>query len=354
MTNQTTRQIQKRRQEHRPARLEQLLANFPGAVRPLLRTLPQTGGRLEGKHCHHIMAAMGIEIEALMLALLPMAGLFAVAPISRFDVGAVGLVTAEAGAAFADFPTDPPTPTTQKTPTTHTDPQSLFLGANLEFPGQAMVQTIHAEQAVVAAAWHHGAGTLSTLAVSDPPCGFCRQFLNELDTGGALKIITPETVGGRFLSTRLGDLLPASFGPRDLNVTAGLMAPAAASLSLVLETTGRDDVVQQALTAARTSYAPYSGNFAGCAVVLGDGRIFVGRHAETAAFNPAIAPLQAALVGINQSYLDGIPPVSRVVLVETPTICHQEALTRMLLKTYAPEVRLEYYRARPVPTDQTI
>ena len=81
MTQQITRQTKLTRQD----RLERLSADFPAAVRPLLLTLPQTHGRLEGADCRRMLAEMGIAIEALMLALLPLARLFAVAPISTMN-----------------------------------------------------------------------------------------------------------------------------------------------------------------------------------------------------------------------------------------------------------------------------
>lgn len=102
----------------------------------------------------------GPDIGAAMLALIGIAAEWARPGISGFKVGAVGQ-----GASGA-----------------------LYLGANLEFEGAALGQTVHAEQAVVANAAAHGEAGLVRLAVSAPPCGHCRQFLFELASAGRLEI----------------------------------------------------------------------------------------------------------------------------------------------------------------------
>ena len=59
---------------------------------------------------------------------------------------------------------------------------NLYFGANYEFPGQALSFTVHAEQAATMHAISFGETGIDLLAVSAAPCGYCRQFLNELTT----------------------------------------------------------------------------------------------------------------------------------------------------------------------------
>ena len=53
---------------------------------------------------------------------------------------------------------------------------------------------------------------------------------------------------------------------------------------------------REALRAARMAHAPYSGNHAGIALLLSDGRLAIGPVIESVAFNPTISPLEVALV----------------------------------------------------------
>ncbi len=287
--------------------------------------------------------------DELMDELLFTAREKAIAPISGFAVGAVA--RGRSGA--------------------------LYLGANLEFPGHPLNASVHAEQAAVISAWAHGERGIDALAASETPCGHCRQFLNELTTGGALSVL----VHGKPPLT-LNDLLPLSFGPADLNVTAALMSHQPRRLRLVRpndECTyaparadaehedgrdskhhdGRDsehqdgdsgfgqpELVTEAMRAAEQAYAPYGKTYVGLALALDDGSIRTGRYAECAAFNPSLSPAQTALSGLA---LDGIPfgRIRAAALVETAGPVSQRAATEALLATVAPGVALTYVRAVP-------
>ena len=228
-----------------------------------------------------------------MRALLAEAATFARPPVSNFRVGAVVRGT-----------------TTGR----------LYLGANLEFPGQALSETVHAEQAAVTNAWIHGEEGIDLVAVTAAPCGYCRQFLNELTTASSLQVsINDEEV------QPLSALLPRSFGPADLGVTAALMTRTERTLTID-ET---DDLAQAALRAARMSYAPYSHAYAGAALRTHDGRIVFGPYAENAAFNPSMSPLQVALSVLNMTGGD-MRSVAEAVLVQTNEGIH-EAATRAVL-----------------------
>ena len=218
-------------------------------------------GYLSAEDVQGRLRQTGMSMEQLLLSLIPEAQTFAIPPISNFFVGVAAL--GESG--------------------------GISLGANFEFVGQALSFTVHAEQAAVTNAIAHGETGLTMLAVSAAPCGYCRQFLQELTTASTLQILMPNQP-----ATPLSSLLPSAFGPKDLGVTAALMAPQSHDLVLSSD----DPVVQAALQAANASYAPYTSSYAGVALKTRDGEIFAGRIAENAAFNPSMSPLEQAVVNL--------------------------------------------------------
>jgi len=56
------------------------------------------------------------------------------------------------------------------------------------------------------------------------------------------------------------------------------------------------ELVERARGAAARSSAPYSGALAGVALETGDGRRYCGQVAESAAYNPTLGPMQAAII----------------------------------------------------------
>ena len=276
------------------------------------------------------LAVSPAEIGKLMMQLLPLAEKFAVTPVSGYPVGAVaaGMPVGREGWC------------------------NLYLGANLELPDSALSCTTHAEQAAVNNAWLSGEAGIQMLAVSAAPCGYCRQFLYELVTAQRLLILIPKRKGAlTYHSKRLTIFLPKAFGPKQLEVRGGLMAPKRGSHVLTLKNRSRTDpVIAAALEAASLSYAPYSTrksfNYAGVAVQLEDGAIYAGRHAENAAYNPSLSPLQSALTFLNMSRpLTATRVIKRCVLVEVPTFASQRSVTQAALAACAPAVPLEYYIA---------
>jgi cytidine deaminase len=237
----------------------------------------------------HLAGEAG-DVARLMTSLLPRAAAFAQPPVSKFRVGAVAR-----GASG-----------------------SLYLGANVEFAGESLAFTVHAEQSAVANAWMHGETGIDLIATSATPCGFCRQFLNELVSAPTLTIVTD----GR--SRLLPELLPESFGPRDLGVEGGLLARSDRELAIEES----DSLAQAALAAANVSYAPYSGGHAGVALRTKEGTIVAGAYAENAAFNPGLAPLSAALSQLN---LRGVAfeAITEAVLVQVGSM--HTAATRTVL-----------------------
>jgi cytidine deaminase len=234
-------------------------------------------------------AAAGLDVDGLMTALLPWAASFAQVPISGFRVGAVAL--GRSGA--------------------------LYAGANLELAGAPLSGSVHAEQAVVTNAWLRSEARLTALALTAPPCGHCRQFLNELSDAPALRVLVEKRP-----PTTLGALLPASFGPADLGVAGGLFETAGHGLRL----DGRGDrLEQEALAAANASYAPYTRAFAGVTLATKSGTVVSGRYAESAAFNPSLPALQSALVALALRR-ESTASVSQIVLVEADGLSSQRSV----------------------------
>jgi cytidine deaminase len=307
--------------DKRDIQVQQFLETFPPSVREYLQNILQTGGMLSVENCRVVMDALNISAEILMQRLLPMAKLYCATAISDFQVGAV------ANAGMTDNAGD----------------VALFLGANIEFPAQALTQTIHAEQSAVINAWLQGAKRIDGIAVTATPCGYCRQFLYELEGRENLKIILHDQIGGKTTQHHLSDLLPAAFGPHELGSAAGLMGSPAQPADLNLKSRSDDPFVLEAKEAAQYSYAPYTLNFAGCAIKTVDGKKYAGRYAENAAFNPSLTALHTALIRMAMDQPGSETSICRAVLIERPTSISQRAACELLFKTVAPNVNLEYF-----------
>ena len=74
-------------------------------------------------------------------------------------------------------------------------------------------QTVHAEQSAITHARLRGEKGLRKVTVNYTPCGHCRQFMNELNSGTDLLIQLPELA-----AMPLKTLLPHAFGPVDLGI----------------------------------------------------------------------------------------------------------------------------------------
>ena len=82
---------------------------------------------------------------------------------------------------------------------------------NLEARGLPLAHSVHAEQFLIALAAQQSEPSLLALAVTDAPCGHCRQFASELNCAAELRFIFQ---GG--VAQALPALLPRRFGPHDL------------------------------------------------------------------------------------------------------------------------------------------
>lgn len=235
-----------------------------------------------------VCQTMGIDHAQLGLQLLPLAAAFAVTPISNFNVGAV---------AFDSL-------------------GNAYLGANFEFSGVAINQTIHAEQSAIANAWACGAKDIALLVVNYAPCGHCRQFLNEVEVAVNFRIQLPKRQ-----AQPLSYYLPDAFGPFDLGIQQRIL-----ERQLPTQTT---NLTIQATAACQVSHAPYSGNQSGIALRYDDA-IVMGCYAENAAFNPSLPPLQMAL---NTRRLQGKnwQLVHEALMVEhNPSLSQRQQATELL------------------------
>ncbi|EHC36767.1 Cytidine deaminase [Salmonella enterica subsp. enterica serovar Alachua str. R6-377] len=219
----------------------------------------------------------GLDEDALAFALLPLAAACARTDLSHFNVGAIARGVSG----------------------------NWYFGANMEFLGATMQQTVHAEQSAISHAWLRGEKGLAAVTVNYTPCGHCRQFMNELNSGLDLRIHLP----GRAPHT-LRDYLPDAFGPKDLEIKTLLMDEQDHGFTL----TG-DTLTQAAITAANKSHMPYSHSPSGVALECKDGRIFTGSYAENAAFNPTLPPLQGALNLLSLNGYD-YADIQRAILAE--------------------------------------
>lgn len=224
-----------------------------------------------------LKSATGLDEDALAFALLPLAAACARADLSHFNVGAIARGVSG----------------------------NWYFGGNMEFIGATMQQTVHAEQSAISHAWLRGEKALKAITVNYTPCGHCRQFMNELNSGLELQINLP----GREPHS-LKDYLPDAFGPKDLEIKTLLMD--AQDHGYPLE---GDELTQAAIKAANKCHAPYSNSPSGVALELKDGTIFSGSYAENAAFNPTLPPLQGALNLLSLNGYD-YSDIQRAILAE--------------------------------------
>lgn len=241
-------------------------------------TQPTFAGYFPSGQTKQLRAAQP-DLAQLLRDLVPLAKTYSHAPISNFTVGAVAL-----GASG-----------------------SIYLGANIEFVGQTLGQTVHAEQCVITNAWHHNETHLTHLAVSAAPCGHCRQFINELSEAKSIDVLLPDQP-----SVRFSELLPLSFGPDNLGVDDRLMQSAVNKIEL----THSDQLIASAISAAQRSYSPYSNSPSGVAIATSKAQ-YSGSYAENCAYNPSLSPLQGALINLRLAG-DSFADIQRVVLVENP------------------------------------
>jgi cytidine deaminase len=226
-------------------------------------------GHLSADAVETLLAEFHLTDDDLLLKLLPIAASFAQCSVSHYSVGAA----ARGGSG------------------------AIYLGANLEFERCSLNQTIHAEQSAVVNAATHDESFLTQLAITAPPCGYCRQFLAELTECQQLQIVIPN------LSVRsLPYYLPDAFEPGALGRRAAFLSHVPRSPEANVEsrtTESHPDPLLAAATAAFTrAYSPYTNAPAAIALRTLDGHITAGFSIENCAFTPSLTPLQVAVANL--------------------------------------------------------
>ncbi|CAM3674809.1 Cytidine deaminase [Vibrio aerogenes CECT 7868] len=290
--------------------ISQALTKIPAELRSYLTPVishHEFSGQLSPRQVNQLASLAKTDASAIPLKLLPLAAAYALTPISDFQVGAIAR-------GFSG---------------------TLYFGANMEFAKTQMGQTIHAEQAAISHAWMSGETALTDIIIDTPPCGHCRQFMNELTSADTLQIQLPDKP-----ACGLHHYLPEAFGPGDLGITSGLMS----EKNHMKHINTQDELVLCALHALNQSHAPYSQNYSGVAVQMRDQKIYMGAYAENAAFNPSLPPLQVALV---QARMGGheLNEIQRVVLTEMShaTVSHLID-TQYVLRQIGPLLECEYHQ----------
>ncbi|KAG2323531.1 hypothetical protein Bca52824_016744 [Brassica carinata] len=263
---------------------------------------------------------LGVSVLQLLPSLVDPAKSYARPPISKFHVGAVGLGSSG----------------------------RIFLGVNVEFPNLPLHHSIHAEQFLVTNLTLNDERHLRHFAVSAAPCGHCRQFLQEIRDAPEIKLVItdtnatadPDADSDGFL--RLGSILPHRFGPEDLLDKDFPLILDHHDNNLAISDLCNGNTVElkrTALAAANRSYAPYSLCPSGVALVDCEGKVYRGWYMESAAYNPSLGPVQAALVDyIANGGGGGYEKIVGAVLVEKEdAVVRQEHTARLLLQMISPK-----------------
>ncbi|KAF3439588.1 hypothetical protein FNV43_RR17866 [Rhamnella rubrinervis] len=288
---------------------------------------------IEASDAESMAKQSGLTTLQLLTSLVKPAQTLARPSISKFHVGAVGYGSSG----------------------------RIFLGVNLEFPGLPLHHSVHAEQFLVTNLSINAETHLKYIAVSSAPCGHCRQFLQEIRGAPYTKILITSAEHDKGDKDNLPEydqfnpllqLLPHRFGPDDLlgKDVPLLLEPHHNGLTLLSQTQNLcngsceehsvEDHVQlkfAALEAANKSHAPYSGCPSGVALLDSEGKIYKGSYMESAAYNPSLGPVQAALVAYIAGGGGTYDKIVAAVLVEKEgALVRQELTARLHLQTISP------------------
>ncbi len=273
----------------------------------LIAQIKESGGMLVHEVIAELTAEHKLNHDGLLNYLLPLAAEFAVAPISNFKVGAIAVTQNKEGK------------------------YTFYFGANIEFQNQALSLVLHAEQAAVNNAWLNGENTIIKIAINAAPCGYCRQFINEIDSSSEIDILLDNQLIG------FSGFLPNAFGPKDLGIDQGLLSHEHNHISA---TSHIDNTL---LTHAIKSYAPYTKNYAACMIETYDGQRFYGRYAENAAYSPSLSPLQSAMSQLTLAgYQFKDETIKQVSLIEVEGKQNQLGVTKLVLESFNFTVPLKY------------
>ena len=297
------------------AAFQEQLALFSSDAVTILEKLKQQYGRLDPQQIEQLCYILDLSPTELLKKLMPLAAAMSTCPISGFSVG----VIVEGYRENAQGP--------------------FYLGANMELIGQPLKMSVHAEQSAIANAWHQGETRLKRLFVNEAPCGHCRQFINELNEVKEMEFVVNQLGKDEGKVYQIGDLLPDSFGPGDLEQAERLLF--ADTVSLV-SPASEDELVNAATRATEKSYAPYSKCRSGVALKLENGDIVTGQSAENAAYNPGMTAVESALVNLRLHHLGKAESrIVDAVMVETASLSSNKDTAKSILNGYGAELR--YY-----------
>ena len=221
---------------------------------------------------------------------------------------------------------------------------ALYIGANMEFRGTCLGQSVHAEQCAVANALLHRESALKAIVTAPTPCGHCRQFLRECQGAETMQVRCYAKEGDNPLRCNMPllDILPHSFGPQDLDCTVTLLNHNELQFEWVSPPEAPPSHFQQVFEWLSRSYAPHTGAH-GCVALEwereGKSGVAWGVYMENAAYNPSFPPLQCALVhlklqGASYEHIVGV----QVFEKEEAPINHFRS-SELLLSAVAPGVK---------------
>lgn len=184
-----------------------------------------------------------------------------------------------------------------------------YIGFNMEADQQWIQYTVHGEQCTLNNAFIHGEKQVDILVISYTPCGFCRQFLNQLKNREEL-IIHIITLKKTF---RLPELLPFDFRPSDLPV---IEFPDVTKFTVTKEGDDVDEkMLQEVIDCAKQSRLDNLLCYLSVGLITKDKKLFKGNYIENCAHNPSFHPMNGA---ISQLALSGkeMDDVEHVIVVE--------------------------------------
>lgn len=296
---------------------------------------------IEASEAESMAKQSGLTVLELLPTLVNSARALARPTISNYYVGAVGLGSSG----------------------------RIFFGANLEFPGLPLHHSVHAEQFLITNLTLNAEPNLNYVAVSAAPCGHCRQFLQEIRQAPDIQILitddsndnncggTADNKGDTKKFEALSHFLPHRFGPNDLldkDVPLALephrnhlsfLSDSNSKIPNGISSPGRDDLKYEALEAANKSHAPYSNCPSGVALMDCEGKVYRGSYMESAAYNPSLGPVQAAIVAyVVGGGGGGYEKIVAAVLVEKEgAVVRQECTAKLLLEVISPKCELKVF-----------
>ncbi|KAL5723995.1 cytidine deaminase [Ranunculus cassubicifolius] len=295
---------------------------------------------IEANEVESMVKKTGLSVLQLLASLVDTTKSLARPPISKFHVGAVGLGS----------------------------DGRIFRGVNLEFPGLPLHQSVHAEQFLICNAFLNGEPHIQYIAVSAPPCGHCRQFLQEIRGATDIKILITSFDNGEIerldsAYRPISDFLPHRFGPDDLleKSVPLLLEPRDNGLILSDSDKVRNGTIMsngsvasdheklkyRAIEAANRSHAPYSKCPSGISLMDSDGKVYKGSYMESAAYNPSLGPTQAALIAYITRGGESYEKIVAAALVEKEGVMvRQEAVARLLLTTVSPSCEFSLFHCK--------